>query len=206
MYFQKRKLILKLQMILILIICITNIYVLSFILQLKMDGLIIQMGIPVELRLTKFKDKYYLEAQVVKEIETLYKSYEKYENIIVASDNKFKIELKHTPYLFKINNIENNKIAKLQIFGRDIYFDFNENKIKIGKNISPLFYTKEKNNIVIVVDRCSIEIFSNSGKIYMSCLNNETICDFNIPYFVIEDNNETKIESLEICSLNSILK
>ena len=40
----------------------------------------------------------------------------------------------------------------------------------------------------------------------MSCLNNETICDFNIPYFVIEDNNETKIESLEICSLNSILK
>lgn len=86
------------------------------------------MGIPVELRLTKFKDKYYLEAQVVKEIETLYKSYEKYENIIVASDNKFKIELKHMPYLFKINNIENNKIAKLQIFGRDIYFDFNENK------------------------------------------------------------------------------
>lgn len=164
------------------------------------------MGIPVELRLTKFKDKYYLEAQVVKEIETLYKSYEKYENIIVASDNKFKIELKHTPYLFKINNIENNKIAKLQIFGRDIYFDFNENKIKIGKNISPLFYTKEKNNIVIVVDRCSIEIFSNSGKIYMSCLNNEKICGFNIPYFVIESNNETKIESLEICSLNSILK
>ena len=46
------------------------------------------MGIPVKLRLTKFKDKYYLEAQVVKEIETLYKSYEKYENIIVASDNK----------------------------------------------------------------------------------------------------------------------
>lgn len=40
----------------------------------------------------------------------------------------------------------------------------------------------------------------------MSCLNNETICDFNIPYFVIESNNETKIESLEICSLNSILK
>lgn len=79
-------------------------------------------------------------------------------------------------------------------------------KIKIGKNISLLFYTKEKNNIVIVVDRCSIEIFSNSGKIYMSCLNNETICDFNIPYFVIESNNETKIESLEICSLNSILK
>ena len=25
----------------------------------------------------------------------------------------------------EINNIENNKIAKLQIFGRDIYFDFN---------------------------------------------------------------------------------
>ena len=102
------------------------------------------MGIPVELRLTKFKDKYYLEAQVVKEIETLYKSYEKYENIIVASDNKFKIELKHTSYLFKINNIENNKIAKLQIFGRDIYFDFNENKIKIGKKFLLYFILKRK--------------------------------------------------------------
>ena len=58
------------------------------------------MGIPVELRLTKFKDKYYLEAQVVKEIETLYKSYEKHLKNDFAKKNLKKLQLQKLIYLY----------------------------------------------------------------------------------------------------------
>jgi hypothetical protein len=74
----------------------------------------------------------------------------------------------------------------------------------IGKNRAPISLTSSKNEITVVVDRCSMEIFADGGKICMSCLDNDTLCDRNIPYFVINSESEADIEVLEIHSLNSI--
>lgn len=141
----------------------------------------------------------------IKEIKTLYNSSEHYKNIKTSCNNDFSVRLKDTPYIFKIEGMNNDcGVTEMQVFGRKIQFNLNKNEITVGKNCAPITLTATKNNITIIVDRCSIEIFADGGKIYMSCLDNDTLCDRNIPYFVIKSDNETTIEAMEIHSLNSI--
>lgn len=164
-----------------------------------------QMGIPTELSLRLFENTYYLEAKPVKEIEALYNSTEHYANIRVSSDNDFCVELEDTPYLFKIDSLINNcGVAEIKLFGRTILLDFKKNEMTIGNNCAPISITAAKCDMTIIVDRCSIEIFADGGKIYMSCLDNDTLCDRNIPYLIVKSGNETFIETMEIHSLNSI--
>ena len=164
-----------------------------------------QMGIPTELSLDLFEDTYYLEAKPVNEIEALYKSSECYEDIRVSHDIDFRVQLEDNPYLFKINGINNAcGITQMQVFGRTIRLDFDKNEITIGRNCAPISLTASKCDMTIIVDRCSMEIFADGGKICMTCLDNDTFCDRNIPYLVIKSENETTIEKLEMNSLNSI--
>ncbi len=164
-----------------------------------------QMGIPTELSLNFFDGTYYLEAMPIKEIKTLYNSSEHYKNIKISCNNDFSVRLKDTPYIFKIEGMNNDcGVTEMQVFGRKIQFNLNKNEITVGKNCAPITLTAAKNNITIIVDRCSIEIFADGGKIYMSCLDNDTVCDRNIPYFFIKSDSETVIETMEIHSLNSI--
>lgn len=175
--------------------------------ELPSEGFNGQMGIPTELSLNLFENKYYLEAKPVKEIELLYNSTEHYENIRAFLGNDFCVHLEDTPYMFKINGLINNLgITELQIFGRTIQFNFKKNEMTVGNNCAPISVTMAKSDITIIVDRCSIEIFADGGKIYMSCLNRDTVCDRNLPYFVIKSDNETVIEEITLHSLNSIWK
>lgn len=172
---------------------------------LPSDGFNGQMGVPAELSLSLLENTYYLEARPVKEIESLYNRTEHYENIRVSHENDFCVHLEDTPYLFQIDGLMNDSgVTELQIFGRTIRFDFKKNEITVGNNCAPISVTTAKSDITIIVDRCSIEIFADGGKIYMSCLDRDTLCDRNIPYFVIKSEHETVIEEMEIHSLNSI--
>lgn len=173
--------------------------------QLPSYGFNGQMGVPAELSLSLYDNTYYLEARPVKEIEDLYNSFEHYENIRTSHDIDFRIQLDDTAYLFKINGLTNVcGVTEIQIFGRTIQFDFNKNEIAIGKNYAPISLTASNGEITIIVDRCSIEIFADDGKIYMSCIDDDTFCDRNIPYLVIKSENETIIKNMEIHSLKSI--
>ena len=166
-----------------------------------------QMGIPTELLLDLFEDTYYLEAKPVKEIEALYKSSECYENIRTSQNTDFRAQLEDTPYLFKISGLSHScGITEMQIFGRTIGFDLNKNEMTIGKNCAPISLTASKCEMTVIVDRCSIEIFADNGKICMTCLDNNTFCDRNMPYLLIKSENETTIEKMTIHSLNSIWK
>ena len=90
------------------------------------------------------------------------------------------------------------------MFGRTIHFDFAKNEIKIGESVAPISVTRADFDITVIVDRCSIELFSDGGKIFMSCIDENTLSDRNIPYFTINSDNEIKLESIEINSLDSI--
>ena len=164
-----------------------------------------QMGIPVELSLSLYENTYYLEARPVKEIEALYNSFEYYENIRTSHDIDFRVQLGDTAYIFKINGLTNVcGVTEMQIFGRTIQFDFNKNEIATGKNCAPISLTASNGEITIIVDKCSIEIFADDGKIYMSCIDEDTFCDRDMPYLVIKSENETVIKNMEIHSLKSI--
>lgn len=164
-----------------------------------------QMGIPVEMSLNSFENTYYLEAKPVNEIKLLYKKTNLFDYIKISPKNDFCTRLENTPYLFKLSGLCNDcGVTEARIFGRTIKFDFKKNEMTVGNNFAPIFVSSDKCDITIVVDRCSIEIFSDNGKIYMSCLDKDTVCDLNLPFFEITSDNETLIDKIEIHSLNSI--
>lgn len=163
-----------------------------------------QMGFPAELSLDFFKGVYYLVSNPVKEIETIYNSFEFYKNIDVSLNNDFQINLSDKPYIFKIKDFGGSGKAEIVIFGRKIKFDFDNNEMKIGKNRAPIFLTNKNDDLTIIVDRLSFEIFSDGGKIYFTCLDENTVCDYNLPYFIVKSEKDNRIKSIEIHSLNSV--
>lgn len=164
-----------------------------------------QMGIPVEMSLSKFENTYYVQAAPVKEIESIYKTAAHYENVEISSKNDFCSSLEDTSYIFKIkSNLNNCGKTDLQIFGKTISLNFQKNEIVIGKVSAPLSITGAKLDLTIIIDRCSIELFADNGKIYVACLDADSFCDRNLPYFIMKTDNETVVESVEMYSLNSI--
>ena len=164
-----------------------------------------QMGIPTEMTLSKYDGKYYLEANPVRELECIYKNRRKYCDVTVTPEKAFKEVLEDSPQLFKIaGNLATSGALDIKVFGRTIHFDFAKNEIKIGESVAPISVTRADFDITVIVDHCSIELFADGGKIFMSCIDENTLSDRNIPYFTINSENEIKLESIEINSLDSI--
>lgn len=164
-----------------------------------------QMGIPTEMTLSKYDGKYYLEANPVRELECIYKNRRKYCDVTVTPGKAFKEVLDDTPQLFKIaGHLAANGALNIKVFGRTIHFDFAKNEIRIGESVAPISVSRADFDITVIVDRCSIELFSDGGKIFMSCIDENTLSDRNIPYFTINSENEIKLEGIEINSLDSI--
>lgn len=59
-------------------------------------------------------------------------------------------------------------------------------------------------DITLIVDRCSMELFADGGRIAVACIDNYTVCDRNLPYFEIASGTEFVVDEFEITSLNSI--
>ena len=164
-----------------------------------------QMGIPTEMSLSRLENTYYLEARPVEELKTLYNHTRFFENVRVSDDTPFCIPLEDAPYVCQINGLTDaGSKAEIQIFGRTIQLNFQRNEVTIGNNSAPISITGKRCDITILVDRCSIELFADGGKIYMSCLDDSTLCDRNLPYLVLKADRDTSLESMEIHALNSI--
>ena len=164
-----------------------------------------QMGIPMEMSIGKSGDIYYLEANPIQEIEKLIKTKEVFHNLEINDEKYFSTAIKQGPQLIKIKSkMYDYGRLSIKIFGRSIDVDYNKNEIKLGNYIAPISLNKNDFNITIVVDICSMELFIDGGKIFLSCLDNNTLADFNIPHLSISSNSEISLDSLEINSLNSI--
>lgn len=164
-----------------------------------------QMGIPMEMSLSKYEGRYYLQANPVEEIKGIYKNTKTYSNVFLAPEAMFSETLRCTAQLvkFKGESLESGMMT-VSIFGKSIGFDFANNKMNIGDCTAPVSLTRSGLDITILVDRCSIEVFADGGKIFMSCLNNDTVSDFNIPYLTIRADRKMVLENIEINSLDSI--
>lgn len=164
-----------------------------------------QMGIPMELSLVKFNGIYYIEANPVVELETLYKDKKYLENVTISSERNFKIKLDDSPYLFrmkgKYTDVGNMTIC---VFGRNIDVNFFKNELRLGDCTAPVSITKKDFDFTVIVDRCSMEIFTDDGKAYMSCLTDYASMDRNIPYFTLASDSMQNIKEIEIISLKSI--
>lgn len=163
-----------------------------------------QMGIPMELSLKKHEQTYYLHANPIQEIESIYNHSRSFDNITLSDQKTFHESLDVGPQLLRIKGAHyTNGTLQIIVFGKKIMLDFSKNEITIT-HTAPISLTHTDLDLTVIVDTCSIEIFSDSGKILMTCADTNSICDYNLPYITMETTSTLTLDCVEIHSLNSI--
>lgn len=164
-----------------------------------------QMGIPMELTLKNSDGGYYLCANPVKEIETLYNKKEIFKNMKIPAGTEQGIALEDAAYLLKIRGVyAEDVILNFSIFGCGFSVDFSKNQLVLGDKQAPVSVSKNNLDITLLIDRCSMEIFADGGRAYMSFVEAYTVCDRNLPWLKISSDAEYCFESIALYSLNSI--
>ena len=161
-----------------------------------------QMSIPLEMSLNKIDGIYHLSVLPVKEIEAIFDKTQKYENLSLKAGEKTSFALEDSAYIFKIHAkaLKDNKLS-VSFFGKTVECDLKENSIKLDDHKGPLSYTGEALDVTVVVDRCTVELFSDDGRIYITeC----TVADRNMCEFSLTAENDCIIENIELTSLESI--
>lgn len=164
-----------------------------------------QMGIPTELSLKKEGEFYYLQALPVDEIEALYKNTNRYENIKAQKGKTIEIPIADAAQMIHIKGgFAEDAVLDMILFGRKVRIDFSENQIQIGKSKAPASVAKKTLDLVILVDRCGMELFADGGKICFSSTEEAAMMDRNLLNLKICCNAEYSMHLLEIHSLESI--
>ncbi|MBO5069522.1 MAG: glycoside hydrolase family 32 protein [Roseburia sp.] len=164
-----------------------------------------QMGIPMELTLKESNGTYYLCANPVKEIESIYSSQVTLDNRKVSADMEQCIALEDKPYLLKMKGVyAKNVILNFQIFGCDFSVDFTKNQLMLGDKQMPVSISQNNFDLTLLIDRCSMEIFADGGKAYIASVEEYTVCDRNLPWLKISSNVEYCFENITLYSLDSI--
>lgn len=164
-----------------------------------------QMSFPSEFTLKEIDGVYYICALPIKEIESIYDKSEFSEGIAVHANIPEKISLERAPYIIKMSIAPPASTQlSMKIFGIDISFSKPENSVKISDTTAPATLVSSNWDIVMLVDRCSVELYLDGGKIYLSTVDEKTYCDYNLPYLEIVSTTDCEIRGVEIHSLKSI--
>ena len=172
---------------------------------LPTDTICGQMGIPMELTLAKHGDTYYLQANPIREVAMLYKNSSRLCAIDLTPEAGFHMPLDCAAHLLKLQSPQphTGKITA-RIFGITIELDLDANRMQVGDCSAPISITGGDLDMTVVIDRCSIEIYADEGKIFLSCLDRHSVSDYNLPSLSIQATKPLQLGGLEIHSMNSI--
>jgi len=163
------------------------------------------MLFPVELTLRTTEDGIRMFAQPVKEIKTIHgKKYAWKDNTLRPAEN---LLLELTGDLFHIRaEFELGDAAEFGfvIRGVPIAYNVNEQQLTCRKETAPLKPVRGRIHLELLVDRTSIEIFANEGRIYMPI--GVIPADDDNSLQVFSKGGNTKINSLEVYHLHSTWK
>ena len=90
---------------------------------------------------------------------------------------------------------------KFSYFGREFDISMSGNEIKSKSFNGPVSVDEKSLDIKLIIDRASLEIYSDTGKIYYGNVNEYTVCDRNLPTLGITSDNDYTLDKLEIISL-----
>ena len=158
-----------------------------------------QMGIPMELTLGQEAGEYYLHAQPISELMSLAKE----TTTFISPSLPFKTELDAAPCLLKLKGKGTGELT-LTAFGRTIRFDFEANQLSMACCTAPITVAGTEFDVTLIVDRCSLELYADNGRIYVSAVNNETVSDYNLPWLSVSADGDATLERIEITALDSI--
>ena len=61
-------------------------------------------------------------------------------------------------------------------------------------------------DLILLIDRGGIEMYTDNGKMYMSWLSKETLYDRNQPVLTLKASEEMSVEKIEVHELESVWK
>ena len=164
-----------------------------------------QMSIPMEISLEKDADGFALVASPVKELQSLYKNTNRYEDLVIPAGGSMDIPLADSANMISLKGeAAKTGAVTLNVFGREILVDFENNRICAGKTECPLSITGGALDLTLLIDRMGMEIYSDGGRVYMSALTEDMFMDRNLLSFGLCSDQEYLIDLIEIHSLESI--
>ena len=159
-----------------------------------------QMSIPMKMNLEKSGDEYFLTANPGWEIESLYDQSMSFEGSV--SETPVRFELGENPVDLKIQiQHEKNTAYRILLFGVPLTINFKDGVIQYKGIKMPFDHSLETFDLRLIVDRCTIEVFANSGRY---CFSEMNLCDFNLSYVEFPVNEQLKYLKVECHTLKSI--
>ncbi len=162
-----------------------------------------QMGFPMELTLSDTNGVYYLSARPIGEIAELYDQSSQSDDLVLSAGVSRRIDLARAPYLIKMD-LEPTEKLTLGLFGIHVRFSGAGNRVSIGNESAPITLTSSRWDIVMLVDKCSMELYLDEGRVYLGTVDRSTYCDYYLPYLELTSAADCVIKRLELHSLKSI--
>ena len=162
------------------------------------------MTIPVELTLRTTEDGLRMFANPVEEIEKLYAKEHEWTNVAIPADDSVPApgvegELFDIEAVLHVGDAEE---LGLSIRGEEIVYNTKEEQLVFGESRAPLKAKDGNIRLRCIVDRTSVEIFANGGRIYMPCRLRAD--DDNKSIAVFARGGAAAATSIELRELNSI--
>ncbi len=160
------------------------------------------MLFPCELTLRTTDEGVRMFTEPVKEIETLHKREHRWDNVVLKPNENILASL--TGDLFHIRatfNVENAERVGFVIRGVEVGYDVAKGELSCRDKTGPLKARDGQIDLEILVDRTSIELYGNAGKVYMPI--GVIPADENRSLNVFGEGQAPKLVSLTIHELNS---
>jgi len=163
------------------------------------------MLFPVTLTLRTTEEGPRMFAEPVREIEKLHKRKWQWKSeILKPSENllsEVSGELFHIRAELKVGDVGQAGFVILDI---PVVYDVQKQQLSCQNKTTPLKPVDGKIQLELLVDRTSIEIFGNDGRIYMPI--GVILADNSKSLEIFTKGGNTEVKSLEVCELNSVWK
>lgn len=151
--------------------------------------------------------QYYLAAQPVRELETLYETSVLHQPVAVTEEG-FCAPLADAAHLIRLKgSMPENTLVEISILGVPFEIDpaANEFRRADGSSRCPLCVTGHSLDITLLVDRCSFEVFADGGKSCMYGLIPKGMMDHKSPCIRLRTRTgRCTLDTLETHALRSI--
>ncbi len=158
-----------------------------------------QMSIPMKMSLKEKNSEYFLCAEPIKELMNLTTGRSEYTNLELDHHRPFSLPLEKSAYLIEmdLSHVSNSRII-VNLFGKNIKIEPAMNLLRVGENTVPLSVSGIPGRLRILVDTCSIELFTGDGEAMMT---SQLLCDYNLNVMHLHVDGHTTLRTLTVTEL-----